>query len=46
LASIGDREFELLPKKEAVSMSIQDFNLSMLKIEIYHAAKKVRTLLS
>jgi hypothetical protein len=27
LASIGDREFELLPKKEAVSMSIQKFNL-------------------
>jgi hypothetical protein len=26
-ASIGDREFELPPKKEAVSMSIQKFNL-------------------
>jgi hypothetical protein len=25
-ASIGDREFELPPKKEAVSMSIQKFN--------------------
>jgi hypothetical protein len=27
LASIGDREFELLPKEEAVSASIQKFNL-------------------